>query len=259
MISNRLLCLVSVLTAILLVGQGQQGRAEPAEAAASASQQVATPDQAAMGEVTGRIFFAGTRPELSRIAMDNDPFCEAAHSEPLFAEDGKVNNDGTVPNGLVYVKQGAEKYSFPIPARPVVLDQKGCLFKPHVLGIMAGQELRVLSSDATIHNVHAMVKANRGWNVTQMAGGAPLREKFAQPEITIPLESNLHSWMKAYIGVTQNPFYAVTGKDGTFTIKGLPEGSYTLEAWTATFGRQQQLVRVKANEATTVNFTFKSH
>ena len=258
MSSNRLIWLLFALIAILVAGPGQQEKPAPAETAALTGQQATPTDQAAVGEITGKVVFTGTPPELRRIFMNKDPFCEAAHNEPLYAEDGKVNNDGTVPNVFVYVKEGAEKLSFAVPTEPVVLDQKGCLFQPHVLGIIAGQELRVLSSDATNHNVHAVPRASPGWSRTQMSGGPPLHEKFAHPEIMIPVVCNQHPWMKAYIGVTRNPFYAVTGNEGTFTIKGLPAGHYTLEAWTATFGTQAQSVTVKAKEATTVNFTFKT-
>jgi len=190
--------------------------------------------------------------------MDKDPLCASRHSEPLYAEDGKVNTDGTLPNVFVYVKEGAEKYSSAAPRNPAILDQKGCLFQPHVLGMMVGQELRVLSSDPTTHNVHAMSKENREWNQSQTPGGAPLSKRFTRPEIMIPVNCKQHPWMKAYIGVTRNPFYAVTGNTGTFTLKGLPAGDYTIEAWTATFGTQQQKVTVKPKESTTANFTFRA-
>ena len=172
--------------------------------------------------------------------MDQDPVCVQKHSGPVFAEDGEVNDNGTLPNAFVYVKAGAEKYTFAPPADPVVLDQDGCMYKPHVLGIMAGQTLKIVSSDATTHNIHPMPKDNREWNMSQAPGAAPIEQKFARPEIMVPVKCNQHPWMRAWIGVTSNPFFAVSGSDGTFTIKGLPPGDYTIEAWTATFGTQEQ-------------------
>ena len=147
-----------------------------------------------------------------------------------------MNDNGTLPNVFVYVKAGAENYTFAPPADAVTLDQDGCMYKPHVLGIMAGQTLKIVSSDATTHNIHPMPKDNAEWNMSQAPGAAPIEQKFARPEIMVPVKCNQHPWMRAWIGVTSNPFFAVSGSDGTFTIKGLPPGDYTIEAWTATFG-----------------------
>ena len=220
--------------------------------------QMASVDQTATGQIAGKISFEGTPPKRSVIGMDKDPVCVAAHSEPVRVEDGAVNSNGTLPNVFIYVKQGAEKYSFPVPAAPVTLDQRGCMYAPHVLGILVGQELRVVSDDPTTHNIHPMPKNNREWNQSQPPGADPISKKFTQPEIMIPIKCNQHPWMRAYIGVTQNPFYAVTGADGTFTIKGLPPGDYTIRAWTAIFGTQQRDVTVRPKESTTVEFLFKA-
>jgi hypothetical protein len=126
------------------------------------------------------------------------------------------------------------------------------------VGIMVGQELRVLSSDPTTHNVHAMAKENPEWNLSQPPGSAPLKKRFTRAEIMVPVKCKQHPWMKAYIGVSENPFYSLTGNDGTFSLKGLAAGNYIVEAWTASFGTQQQSVTVRAGEATTLNFTFKA-
>jgi plastocyanin len=215
-------------------------------------------DQATTGEIAGKISFEGTKPKLAVIAMDKDPVCVAAHSEPVYVEDGAVNGNGTLPNVFVYIKQGAEKYSSPVPTTPVTLDQRGCMYEPHVLGIMVGQELQVISDDPTTHNIHPMPKNSREWNQSQPPGAPPISKKFTKAEIMIPVKCNQHPWMRAYIGVTQNPFYAVTGSEGTFTIKGLSPGEYTLEAWTATFGTQERKVTVRSRESATADFSFKA-
>lgn len=209
------------------------------------------------GEITGKVLFTGARPKLAAIQMDKDPVCVAKHKEPVQVEDGEVNADGTLPNAFVYVKAGAAA-SYPVPKQPVVLNQNGCVYEPHVLGMMAGQELEVVSEDPTTHNSHLMPKNNPEWNQSQPPGAAPLIRRFAHPEIMIPVKCNQHPWMRAYIGVTSHPFYAVTGSDGTFRIKGLPPGDYTIEAWTATFGTQERKVVVPVSGSTTTDFTFKA-
>ena len=191
--------------------------------------------------------------------MDQDPVCVKAHaSKTATVEDGAVNANGTLPNAFVYVKAGAEKYTFAAPSEPAILDQKGCMYQPHVLGVLVGQDVHIVSSDPTTHNIHPMPKDNREWNESQAPGAPPIDKTFAREEIMIPVKCNQHNWMRAYIGVMKNPFFAVSGSDGTFTIKGLPPGDYTIGAWTATFGQQEQKVTVGPKETKTIDFAFKS-
>jgi plastocyanin len=250
---------VMALTLLFLVGCAPKEEAPKEEAAAPTEAPAPTPiDQATVATLTGKVNFQGAKPKLARLMMDQDPVCMQKHSGPVYAEDGMVNDNGTLPNAFVYVKAGAEKYTFAPPAEPVELDQDGCMYKPHVVGIMVGQTLNILTKDPTTHNIHPMPQNNREWNVSQAPNAAPIQQKFARPEIMIPVKCNQHPWMKAYIGVTAHPFYAVTGNDGTFTIKGLPPGDYTIEAWTATFGTQEQKVTVGPKESKSIEFTFKS-
>jgi len=214
--------------------------------------------QAATGEVTGKILFEGTRPHLPQISMAQDPECaRELQGKTVYPQDGMVNPDGTLPNVFVYVKSGAQGH-YATPRQAVTLDQKGCTYVPHVLGVMAGQSLKFVNTDFTTHNIHVMPKNNPQWNQSQPPGAAPFYKKFAHAEIMIPVHCNEHPWMKAYIGVVTNPFYAVTGKGGTFTLKGLPAGEYTIEAWTATFGTQQTTVTVPAHGSATADFTFRA-
>jgi len=155
----------------------------------------------------------------------------------------------------LYMSIRHEGGTFHVPQRPVVLDQQGCLFVPHVLGIMVGQILKVLNSDFTTHNIHVLPKYNLQWNKSRPPGAAPFYEKFLHPEIMIPVKCNEHPWMNAYIGVVSNPFYDTTGTNGTFTIKGVPAGEYIIEAWTATLGTQEKKVRVRSHQTTTLDFT----
>lgn len=206
------------------------------------------------GAISGKISFTGTPPKRAPLDMSEDQVCAGEHSEPVLAPDGVVNSNGTLPNVFLYIQSVPGKFSKPPAA---TLDQKGCMYEPHVLGVMVGQELDIVSSDPTTHNVHFMSRVNKPWNETQEPGAPPLVHKFTRPEIMIPIHCNHHPWMSAYLGVVSNPFFAVTGDDGTFTIKGLPPGEYTLHAWTATFGTQEQKVTVSAGETATANFTFK--
>ena len=218
----------------------------------------APPAQEATGEITGKVLFEGTKPQLREIYMNKDPECVRENQgRVVYQQDGAVNSNGTLPNVFVFAKSGAQGLHSSPPSTPATLDQQGCIFVPHVLGIMAGQPLKVLNSDFTTHNVHAMGKDNPRWNESQPPGAAPFYKKIEHPEIMVPLECNEHPWMKAYIGVVTNPIYDVTGPRGTFTIKNVPPGTYTIEAWTATFGTQEKTVTVHAHETATLDFTFR--
>jgi plastocyanin len=260
--NGKWMWLITSVMVLALVGCSKKEGTETTTEAPTTP--AATPiDQSTVGEVTGKISFAGTKPKTAKIMMDQDPVCVQKHAgQAVFAEDGEVNSNGTLPNVFVYVKSGAEKYTFAPPADPVELDQDGCMYKPHVFGIMVGQTLKIASMDPTTHNIHPMPKDNREWNMSQAPGAAPIEQKFARPEIMVPVKCNQHPWMRAWIGVTANPFFAVSGTDGTFTIKGLPPGDYTIEAWTVIGGgagqTQDQTVTVGPKETKNVDFNFKA-
>jgi hypothetical protein len=243
--------------ALLTACGKKEGEVSEKKEAETPATQASSVDPATAASVTGKIMFTGEKPKLRRLMMDQDPVCSQRHPGAAYAEDGEVNPDGTLPNVFVYVKEGAEKYSFPIPTEAVELDQDGCMYTPHVLGVQTNQTLRILTKDPTTHNIHPMPKDNREWNVSQPAGAPPIEQKFARPEVMIPVKCNQHPWMRAYIGVTRNPLFAVTGKDGAFKINGVPPGDYTLEAWTATFGTQELKVTLAPKESKSVEFTFK--
>jgi hypothetical protein len=212
----------------------------------------------AAGAVKGTIFFHGVKPHLPEISMAQDRVCASLQTGPVYPEDGQVNGNGTLPNVFVYI-QGRGIQTYKPPSTPVTLTQRRCEYVPHVLGIMVGQPLEVTTEDPTTHNIHVMAKENHSWNVSQQPGSQPLIERFTHPEIMIPVKCNEHPWMKAYIGVTTNPFYAVTGDDGTFAIQNLSPGQYTIGAWTATFGAQEKQITVEAGKAVIADFTFESH
>lgn len=216
-------------------------------------------DESTVGTVSGTVYFQGDKPRLMPILMNEDPVCvKLHHGDTVHVMDGEVNSNGTLPNVFIYVKRGAEKYVFAPPSEPVVLHQEGCMYEPHVLGIMAGQVLKVENNDPTTHNIHPMPRNGRQWNISQLPGAAPLIERFQHPEIMVPVKCSQHPWMKSYIGVTANPFYAVSSDTGAYTIKGLPPGVYTLGAWTATFGTQEKQITIAPKQTVSLDFTFKS-
>jgi len=243
---------------LVLAGCGGGTPAPPAEEAKPAAAPAAAPvDTANAATITGKVSFTGTKPTPKRISMEAVPACTAAAKEPVFTQEVEVNDNGTLRDVYVYVKEGLGDKTFPVPAEPVLLEQKGCTYHPHVLALMAGQKLRVTNDDPTNHNIHPMPNANREWNQSQPPGSPPLEQEFARAEVMIPVKCNVHPWMKAYIGVQKHPFAAVTGADGTFTITGLPPGDYTIEAWQEKYGTQEMKVRVGAKETKTVDFSYK--
>jgi plastocyanin len=169
-----------------------------------------------------------------------------------------IGDAGALQNVFVYVKDGLGNLRFPIPATSVVLDQKGCHYVPHVLGVQVGQNLEVVNSDPTLHNVHAVAKANQEFNQGQPLPGMKFTRQFSTPEVMVPFKCDVHSWMNAFIGVLDHPYFAVTGADGSFSLKGLPPGTYTIEAWHETLGTQTQSVTIGEKESKEIAFTFKA-
>ena len=201
--------------------------------------------------ITGKVKFTGDKPRVRTISMDANPACAKIHPNGVPSQEALIAADGGLANALVYVKAGLGK-QFPAPAEVVKVDQKGCLFEPHVVALMVGQKLEVLNSDPVNHNVHSMPEANQEWNVSQPPQGPPRSFSFTKPEIGIVIMCNVHPWMRTYANVLSNPYYAITSADGSFTLKGLPAGTYTLEAWHEKFGTQEKKVRV----GTKSDFTF---
>lgn len=232
---------VSVAAVVLVAGLGAKAVAHAAN----------------VSGISGKVYFHGQAPALHPILMDKDAVCASEQSGTVLPQDGRVNANGTLPNAFVYISKGTGNLSMPAPANSVTLTQTGCLYEPHVLGIIVGQPLQVVTVDPTAHNIHvSATKGNRDWNVTQQPGTPPVTTKFSQPAIMVPVHCNIHPWMEAFIGVVTNPYFAVTGDDGSFTIKGVPPGDYTLTVWTATFGTQEHSVTVREGQSAVADFTF---
>jgi hypothetical protein len=219
--------------------------------------QVFRVDPLTAGSISGTIRFAGKRPHAAIIDMSEDPACVEAHRGKAIDESLLVSPNGALANVFVYVKKGLEGKNFEIPSTPVRIDQNGCWFRPRVLGIQTNQILEVTNSDPVTHNIHPMGQINREWNHSQGAGDEPLVRKFIKPEIMIPVKCNIHHWMRAYIGVLEHPYFAVSKQDGSFAITGLPPGTYIIGLWHESLGTQEREVTVPPHANTIVNVTFK--
>lgn len=206
--------------------------------------------------VMGLVKFEGAPPPVGNLQMSADPVCNQAHSTAVKAEEVVLGAGGELANVFVYVKD--YRGAVPAPSAAVVLDQKGCQYHPHVSGIQVGQTLQIKNSDPTLHNVHALAKANKEFNVGQPVQGMVSDKKFDKPEVMLKFKCDVHSWMNSYMGIVAHPFFGVSSAAGTFNINNLPPGTYTLEAWHEKFGTQTQQITVGPKESKQVTFTFKT-
>jgi plastocyanin len=243
-----------LLVSLLLLSACSKKEAAPEEQPApAASAPAATPiDPATVASVSGTVKFDGTAPKAQKIDMSQDPACKGSNTAETLVADG-----GKLANVFVYVKDGLGSRTFDVPKDAVVLDQSGCKYHPHVLGVLTGQNVQIKNSDQTTHNIHPTPKDNREWNESQPPAAAPLEKTFAREEIMLPVKCNQHPWMKMYINVVKSPFFAVTGPDGKFEIKGLPPGDYTLAFVHEKLGEQDQKVTLAAKDSKTVDASFK--
>ena len=247
-----LVCALCVaLSSAACGGGGTTTDTAPAQPGAPVTNPV---DPATVSAIVGTITLQGTPPPSQSINMGSDPYCMkvGAATNSTF-----VVSDGGLENVFVYVKDGLGTLKFPVPSTPVVLDQKGCWYTPRVMGIQVGQSLDIVNSDETLHNVHAIPMANREFNRGQGLKGLKSTTTFTTPEVMVPFKCDVHRWMNAWVGVLEHPFYAVSGKGGTFALAGLPPGTYTIEAWHEKLGAQTQMVTIGAKESKTITFAFK--
>jgi plastocyanin len=228
-------------------------------AATSPQQQYTAIDMSTAGTVTGTIHYAKTPPKPVEIDMAQDPACTLGAAN---YSEGLVVNNGALANVFIYVKDGLGNKIYAAPAQPVTIDQKGCRYAPHVVGVMVGQAVKFTNSDPTMHNIHMMptVQGNQAVDISQAPNGGsahPADERtFASPELMIPVRCNNHPWMQAFINVSPNPFYAVSDALGKYVIHGLPPGTYTLVADQEALGQQTATVTVAAQQTATQDFTY---
>jgi len=206
--------------------------------------------------LSGTIKFEGTAPVLKPVAMDADPGCARKHSTAVANEMLVLGTGNTVGNILVRVKSGVPAgKTYPAPSEPAVIDQNGCQYKPHVLGMMVGQKLKIKNSDGLLHNVHALPKTNTEFNRAMPATMTEFDHVFDKAEDVFRVKCDVHPWMGSWVAVLAHPFFAVTGKDGAFKIDGLPAGTYEIEAWHEKLPAKTASVTVGADDKKTVDFT----
>lgn len=205
--------------------------------------------------VTGAINVTGTIPMAKRLDMSADPVCIQQNNKPRL--DDLLVRDGKVQNAFVYLKsEFLNTHRFALPDIDVVLVQRNCYFSPRVVGMRVGQNLQVINSDPTVHNVHPTPKYNQEWNQTHPPNALPIVKTFSRAEVLIPFKDNQHPWEKAYVAVMDHPFFAVSDESGRFEIRGLPPGTYTLVVWHERLGEQELEITVAAGEIRTADFTF---
>ena len=216
------------------------------------------PGVALAASVTGTVTFDGKAPALKPLAMDAEPVCHKAHgAKPVANEMLVLGSGNTMGNIMVWISKGLPAgKTYPAPKTPVVLDQKGCVYMPHVMGIMVGQTYRILNSDGILHNIHTLPKINPAFNRGQPATVKEMTTSFPKPEVMLQVKCDVHPWMNAYIGVFTHPFFAVTGPDGKFTIPNLEAGTYEISAWHERLGTQTASLTVTATDAKMQNFKF---
>jgi plastocyanin len=220
---------------------------------------LASPAQAPAGtaRIAVKVVLSGSAPAPAKIQASADPYCAKAHqSDPLLSQTVQVGAGGALIDALVFVKDGVSG-TYAAPQTPVTLDQKGCVYLPHVIGMMAGQPLQIVNSDATLHNIHPMPVVNAGFNIGMPIQGMKQNRMFAKPEPAFHVKCDVHPWMSAYIATFAHPFFGVSTSKGTVELANLPAGTFQIQAWHEKYGQQVQSVSVAAGETKPVTFTFK--
>ena len=252
----RSLLLSAMVTALAVSISGCGGNKRSSEDVPDSSSGGRPVDESVAGSVTGAVKFEGTPPKARTINMASVPSCNSQHTSPATTEDVVLGDQGALQNVVVYLKGDFSQYSFPRAATPVKIDQKGCLYTPHVAALMTGETLQVTNSDLATHNVNAMAKSNRPWNESEPPGAATINQQFTREEVAIRVKCNVHPWMKLYVAVLRHPYFQVTGKDGSFALKNVPPGKYTLVAWHELYGTREQEITINAKQEQSVSLTF---
>jgi plastocyanin len=245
--SKNFLLVIGLMLTVCISSQQVVHAGTPASAAPSAG----------AAALRGVVKFEGTLPKAKPISMAADPSCAKQHSGPVSVPEVTADSKGGLQNVLVFIADGLGDQTFDPPKEPVVITQKGCLYEPHVMAVQANQPIEVVNDDPTSHNIHPIPANNREWNKAELPG-AKVEEAFAREEIAIPVKCNIHPWMRGYIAVLKNPYFALTKQDGSFDLPNLPPGTYTIKAWHEKLGTSTQTITIGANQTKEISFVFKS-
>ncbi|MEZ5293144.1 MAG: carboxypeptidase regulatory-like domain-containing protein [Vicinamibacterales bacterium] len=226
------------------------------DGARPAREEPAAIDPGTTGTVRGTVTLAGTPPPARMVRVDGDRTCATLIPGAMRqTETYVVGANGALANVFVYVKSGLEGRSFPVPDAPVVLDQQNCWYTPRVVGVRVGQPFQVLNSDPLLHNVRSEPAVNAPFNQGQPVQGVRYTHTFSAEEVMVPMACDVHAWMRAWIGVVNHPYFAVTGPSGEFSLPGLPAGTYTVEAWHEAAGTVTGTVEVEPKGTATLALT----
>jgi hypothetical protein len=232
---------ITILALIVAAATARVTLGEPATPAGSAT-------------ISGKVSYTGTPPKMKPIDMSKEPVCAKEHNPPDKTQNVVTGDTNALQWVVVYISSGDQGGGTPTQA--VRYDQKGCMYLPHVAVMEVNQPLEIYTDDPVAHNIHPMPKVNTEWNKSQPPGSPPIQTKWDKPEF-IPVKCNIHPWMHGYFAVLKTSHYALTGEDGSFSLKGLPAGKYTITAWQEQYGAQSQEVTIGNGETKTVNFVFK--
>jgi len=217
---------------------------------------VATPvDPATAGTLRVEVRYEGTAPPPAQLDMRSAAMCATAQGEPVY-EESLVVHDGHLANAVVWIKDGLQSWVFAPPSTPVVLDQKGCVYNPHVAAAMVSQPVKFVNSDKEGHNVHGRPSVVSGWNFLMPRQGLEKTLSFDKPEVAIPVGCDIHPWMKAYLAIVANPYFAVSPADGAVTLTQVPPGTYVVAAWHEKLGTQEQRITLPPSGSVTVQLTY---
>src|ERR1039457_3932890 len=250
---TTLTALSGILLCLFFAGCSQKGDPHISDRVREKSSQPAAPvDPATLASVSGTVHFSGAVPKATKIDMSMDPECRGENQTEIYAV-----SDGKFANVLVYVKNGLKPQRLYVLTSPLTIDQKGCRYIPHVAATMVNVPVHFTNSDTATHNIHPSPQNNPKWNESQMPTSPVIEKTFANPELMIPIQCNQHPWMRMYLSVLPNPFFAVTDAHGNFTIGNLPPGDYTLAAVHEKLGERTLHIHVGAKEAKTgTDFAF---
>jgi plastocyanin len=212
-------------------------------------------DATTAGSIAVRVRFAGQPTAPKEINMRAVGACAQMHTEPVLDQPISLR-DGRLADAVVYVKDGLGQRAFNFPSSPVVIDQKGCLYVPKVVGLMIGQPLEFVNSDTEAHNVHGAPSVAKSWNFIMSQQNSKRTVYFDKPEVGIPVQCDIHPWMLAHVSVFAHPYFGVTGQDGTVTLSPLPPGKYTVAAWHRELGNTEQTVTVEAKGSATLELSY---
>lgn len=235
-------------------GGGDKSAAPAAADKAPAAASAPAVDTSQTGAIKGAVTLADGADPDTPIKMDADPVCAGLHSTPVTTQSREASASGQLANVLVYIKTPG--LTGKPPAEPLTLTQQGCIYHPHVAAMVAGQALKIINQDPTLHNVHALAKSNTEFNQAQPFQNMELEKKFDKPEMAISVKCDVHPWMQSYISVLPHPYFAVTGEDGSFTINNVPAGTYEVEAWHETLGTKTGSATVTAGGTADLSFAF---